>query len=85
MEPLRLGLCTRRMQLPESSFHKESPRVDVAIDVDLPCVQSGMPWMHCGAQQFLVEGVVPLGCGPCITALHNPVEAGIEAIRASTD
>ena len=81
MEPLRSAALDPQNAAARKQFPEQAPRVDVAIDVDLPCVKSCMPWVRGGAQKvFLLEAFLYFVLGSLITTLHHPVEPGIEAM-----
>ena len=67
---------------PREQLPQQPPGIHIAVDVDLPGVQGGMPGIHSGAQSaLLLQAMLYLFAGLCVTALHNSVDSGIEAMR----
>ena len=73
MEPLRSWALHPQDAAPREQLPQQPPGIHVAVDVDLPSVQSGVPGVNGGAQQFFVpEGVAP--------PVHGPLHRGIEQL-----
>ena len=67
---------------PREQFPQQSPGIHIAVDVDLPGMQGGMPGIHVWRSADLpLQSMFNLFWANCVTALNSPVDSGIEAIR----